>query len=143
MRSRRGIFWYSLGLTLLLLLPMVLTVAFFTDQYQKQQLLRQASAAEDSLRVEPGAQGGFRLLLVVQQDKPAFVLARVDGPQQAVTLCALPGSLLVDAPAGRTRATRWVPRPGSVISSTWAPSSWSTGRSSSMTDSATAGLKMP
>ena len=102
MRSRRGIFWYSLGLTLLLLLPMVLTVAFFTDQYQKQQLLRQASAAEDSLRVEPGAQGVFRLLLVVQQDKPAFVLARVDGPQQAVTLCALPGSLLVDAPAGRT-----------------------------------------
>ena len=93
-----GIFWYSLGLTLLLLLPMVLTVAFFTDQYQKQQLLRQASAAEDSLRVEPGAQGVFRLLLVVQQDKPAFVLARVDGPQQAVTLCALPGSLLVDAP---------------------------------------------
>lgn len=102
MRSRRGIFWYSLGLTLLLLLPMVLTVAFFTDQYQKQQLLRQASAAEDSLRVEPGAQDVFRLLLVVQQDKPAFVLARVDGPQQAVTLCALPGSLLVDAPAGRT-----------------------------------------
>ena len=45
MRSNRGIFWYSLGLTLLLLLPMVLTVAFFTDQYQKQQLLRQASAA--------------------------------------------------------------------------------------------------
>ena len=91
MRSRRGIFWYSLGLTLLLLLPMVLTVAFFTDQYQKQQLLRQASAAEDSLRVEPGAQGVFRLLLVVQQAKPAVVLTRVDGPQQAVTLCALPG----------------------------------------------------
>jgi len=40
MRSKRGIFWYSLGLTLLLLLPMILTVAFFTDQYQKQQLLR-------------------------------------------------------------------------------------------------------
>lgn len=48
MRSNRGIFWYSLGLTLLLLLPMVLTVAFFTDQYQKQQLLRQASAADST-----------------------------------------------------------------------------------------------
>ena len=57
MRSNRGIFWYSLGLTLLLLLPMVLTVAFFTDQYQKQQLLRQASAADSTLRIEPGAQG--------------------------------------------------------------------------------------
>ena len=75
MRSNRGIFWYSLGLTLLLLLPMVLTVAFFTDQYQKQQLLRQASAADSTLHIEP---------------------------QQTVTLCALPGSLRVSAPSGTT-----------------------------------------
>ena len=102
MRSHRGIFWYSLGLTLLLLLPMVLTVAFFADQYQKQQLLRQASAADSTLRIEPGAQGVYRLLLIVQQEEPAFVLARADGPQQAVTLCALPGPLLVNAPAGTT-----------------------------------------
>lgn len=102
MRSHRGIFWYSLGLTLLLLLPMVLTVAFFADQYQKQQLLRQASAADSTLRIEPGAQGVYRLLLIVQQEEPAFVLARTDGPKQTVTLCALPGSLLVNAPAGTT-----------------------------------------
>lgn len=102
MRSHRGIFWYSLGLTLLLLLPMVLTVAFFADQYQKQQLLRQTSAADSTLRIEPGAQGVYRLLLIVQQEEPAFVLARADGPKQAVTLCALPGSLLVNAPAGTT-----------------------------------------
>lgn len=70
MRSNRGIFWYSLGLTLLLLLPMVLTVAFFTDQYQKQQLLRQASAADSTLHIEPGAQGVYTLLLVVQQEEP-------------------------------------------------------------------------
>lgn len=87
MRSNRGIFWYSLGLTLLLLLPMVLTVAFFTDQYQKQQLLRQASAADSTLHIEPGAQGVYTLLLVVQQEEPAFVLA-VRRPQQTVTLCA-------------------------------------------------------
>mgnify|MGYP000447478332 CR=1 FL=1 len=61
MRSHRGIFWYSLGLTLLLLLPMVLTVAFFADQYQKQQLLRQASAADSTLRIEPGAQGVYQI----------------------------------------------------------------------------------
>lgn len=102
MRSKRGIFWYSLGLTLLLLLPMVLTVAFFTDQYQKQLLLRQASAADSTLHIEPGAQDRFALLLVVQQEDPAFVLARVDGPGQTVTLCALPGSLQVSAPAGTT-----------------------------------------
>lgn len=82
MRSNRGIFWYSLGLTLLLLLPMVLTVAFFTDQYQKQQLLRQASAADSTLHIEPGAQGVYTLLLVVQQEEPAFVLARADGPHR-------------------------------------------------------------
>jgi len=102
MRSNHGIFWYSLGLTLLLLLPMVLTVAFFTDQYQKQQLLRQASAADSTLHIEPGAQGVYTLLLVVQQEEPAFVLARADGPQQTVTLCALPGSLRVSAPSGTT-----------------------------------------
>ncbi len=38
---------------------MVLTVAFFTDQYQKQQLLRQASAADSTLHIEPGAQGVY------------------------------------------------------------------------------------
>ena len=102
MRSKRGIFWYSLGLTLLLLLPMILTVAFFTDQYQKQQLLRRASAADSTLRIEPGAQGIFPLLLVIQQEEPAFLLVRADGPQQTLTLCALPGSLRVNAPAGTT-----------------------------------------
>ena len=81
MRSHRGIFWYSLGLTLLLLLPMVLTVAFFADQYQKQQLLRQASAADSTLRIEPGAQGVYRLLLIVQEEEPPFVLARAHGPK--------------------------------------------------------------
>lgn len=114
MRSNRGIFWYSLGLTLLLLLPMVLTVAFFTDQYQKQQLLRQASAADSTLHIELGAQGVYTLLLVVQQEEPAFVLARADGPQQTVTLCALPGSLRVSAPSAqqRWRSVRCLPGPG-------------------------------
>lgn len=102
MRSSRGIFWYSLGLTLLLLLPMVAAVAFFADQHQKQQALRQASASESGLRVEAGARDVWRLLLVVQQEEPAFLLARSDGPDQAVTLCALPGDLLVNAPAGTT-----------------------------------------
>ena len=115
MRSNRGIFWYSLGLTLLLLLPMVLTVAFFTDQYQKQQLLRQASAADSTLHIEPGAQGVYTLLLVVQQEEPAFVLARADGPQQTVTLCALPEVRCASAhlrAQQRWRSVRCLPGPG-------------------------------
>lgn len=102
MRSNRGIFWYSLGLTLLLLLPMVLTVAFFTDQYQKQQLLRQASAADSTLHIEPGAQGVYTLLLVVQQEEPAFVLAVRTARSRRSHSCALPGSLRVSAPSGTT-----------------------------------------
>lgn len=102
MRSKRALFWYSLGLTLLLLLPMVLTIAFFADQYQKQQQLRHAAAAETALPMEPGAQNVFRLLLVVQREPPDFVLVRLDAPSQTVTLCGLPGNLLVNAPAGTT-----------------------------------------
>lgn len=102
MRSKRALFWYSLGLTLLLLLPMVLVVAFLTDQYMKQQQLRQASAAETALPIERGAQDVRTVLLVVQQERPAFLLLRADGAREMLTFCALPDTLLVDAPAGTT-----------------------------------------
>ena len=102
MRSKRALFWYSLGLTLLLLLPMVLVVAFLTDQYMKQQQLRQASAAETALPIERGAQDVRTVLLVVQQERPAFLLLRADGARETLTFCALPDTLLVDAPAGTT-----------------------------------------
>lgn len=102
MRSRPGVFWYSLGLTLLLLLPLIGLTAFFVHQRQEQNVLRQAAAERGGLPVEQGAQDTWRMLLVVQQEDPAFVLARVDGPAQTVTLCALPGNLQVAAPAGTT-----------------------------------------
>lgn len=102
MHTRGGVFWYSLGLTLLLLLPMVGVTAFLVRQRQQQSALRQAAAERGGVAVEQGAQDTWRLLLVVQQEEPAFVLARADGPAQAVTLCALPGDLQVDAPAGTT-----------------------------------------
>lgn len=102
MRSRPGVFWYSLGLTLLLLLPLIGLTAFFVHQRQQQNVLRQAAAERGGLPVEQGAQETWRILLVVQQDDPAFVLARVDGPEQTVTLCGLPGNLQVAAPAGTT-----------------------------------------
>ena len=62
----------------------------------------QAAAERGGLPVEQGAQDSWRMLLVVQQEEPAFVVARVDGPAQTVTLCALPGNLQVAAPAGTT-----------------------------------------
>lgn len=102
MRSRAGVFWYSLGLTLLLLLPLIGLTAFFIHQRQQQNELRQAAAERGGLQIEQGAQDTWRALLVVQQEEPAFVLARIDGPAQTVTLCALPGQLQVNAPAGTT-----------------------------------------
>ena len=44
MRSRTGVFWYSLGLTLLLLLPVIGVTAFFLHQRQQQDEMRQAAA---------------------------------------------------------------------------------------------------
>lgn len=102
MRSRAGFFWHSLWLTLLLLLPLIAVVAFLTRQRQAQQELRQAAAAQSQVQIEPGARGVWRMLLVVQKEEPAFVLVRADGPQRNVTFCALPGELLVNAPAGTT-----------------------------------------
>lgn len=102
MRSRGAVFWYSLGLTLLLLLPMIGVTFFFVNQRQQQEELRQAAAERGGLPIEQGAQDTWRVLLVVQQEEPGFVLARVDGPAQRVTLCALPGTLQVQAPAGTT-----------------------------------------
>lgn len=97
MRSRGAVFWYSLGLTLLLLLPMIGVTFFFVNQRQQQEELRQAAAERGGLPIEQGAQDTWRVLLVVQQEEPGFVLARVDGPAQSVTLCALPGTLQVQA----------------------------------------------
>lgn len=102
MRSRNGIFWHSLFLTLLLLLPIMGAVLFFAGQRQKQDQLRQVAAARGGISIETGAQNTHRLLLVVQQDEPAFLLLRIDAPAQQLTFCALPGDLLVAAPAGQT-----------------------------------------
>lgn len=102
MRSRAGFFWHSLWLTLLLLLPLIAVVAFLARQRQAQQELRQAAASQSQLQIEPGAQSVWRMLLVVQQEEPAFVLVRADGPAHSVTFCALPGQLLVNAPVGTT-----------------------------------------
>lgn len=102
MRSRAGFFWHSLWLTLLLLLPLIAVVAFLARQRQAQQELRQAAASQSQLQIEPGTQSVWRMLLVVQQEEPAFVLVRADGPAHSVTFCALPGQLLVNAPAGTT-----------------------------------------
>lgn len=102
MRSRGTLFWGSLFLTLLLLLPIIGVVQFLSAQRARQERVRQANAAASSVTVESGAQLTATVLVVVQQEDPGFVLVRLDAPAAALTLCPLPGSLQVDAPAGTT-----------------------------------------
>lgn len=102
MHIRKGLFFQSLIMTLLLLVPMLGVVAFFAQQRQQQEQLRNVAAGESGVAVAEGAQNTLRLLLAVQGAQPSFVLLRVDAPEQKLTLCALPSSLLVAAPAGQT-----------------------------------------
>lgn len=102
MHKRRGLFFQSLVLTLLLVIPMMGTVVFFASQRTEQQLLQQAAADQTQLAEPAGARQTHRLLLAVQADTPAFLLLRLDGPEQAALFCALPGNLVLQAPAGTT-----------------------------------------
>lgn len=102
MRSRVGLFFRSLVLTLLLILPMVAAVLFFSAQRARQNQLRQVNAARTGIAVEAGAQTTVRLLLAVQQEVPEFLLLRIDAPARAITLCALPSHTVVQAPGGTT-----------------------------------------
>lgn len=103
MRSRNGLFWRSLLWTLLALVPMCAGVLFFAGQRDRQTRLELAAAASrGQVGVEPGSQTTRRLLLAVQTEEPEFLLLRVDAPARTITLCGVPGQMLVDAPAGQT-----------------------------------------
>ena len=102
MHKRRGLFFQSLVLTLLLVIPMMGTVVFFASQRTEQQMLQQAAADQSRVSEPAGARNSHRLLLAVQAESPAFLLLRLDGPQQAVIFCALPGELVLQAPSGTT-----------------------------------------
>lgn len=103
MRSRKGLFWRSLGFTLLALVPMCAAVLFFAGQRDRMAQLQLAEAAgSGQVGMEAGAQNTHRLLLAVQTEEPEFLLLRIDAPARTVTLCAVPGQTLVDAPEGKT-----------------------------------------
>lgn len=102
MRSGKGLFWQSLFLTLLLLVPMVAAVSFFSAQRSRQQALKQAAAAQSGVQEPAGARTTMRLLLAVQGEEPAFLLCRVDAPARTITFCGVPGNTVVSAPTGET-----------------------------------------
>lgn len=75
----------------------------FADQRQQQAELELAAAAgRGEVGIDAGAQNTHRLLLAVQTEEPEFLILRIDAPARTITLCAVPGQTLVDAPQGRT-----------------------------------------
>ena len=98
MHKRRGLFFQSLLLTLLLILPMAGAVVYLAGQRSERQAA-QAEAGQSTLAEPAGARNTHRLLLAVQGEAPAFLLLRLDGPAQQIRFCALPGE---QAPAGTT-----------------------------------------
>lgn len=101
MHRRRGLFFQSLVITLVLVLPMMGAVAYLAGLRAEQQTAR-VSAAEADLAEPAGAHSTHRLLLAVQAEDPAFLLLRLDGPAQQIRFCALPGQTRIAAPAGTT-----------------------------------------
>lgn len=101
MHKRRGLFFQSLFLTLLIVLPMMGGVVYFAARRGERQAA-EAAAAGTTLAEPAGARSTHRLLLAVQGEEPAFLLLRLDGPAQQVLFCALPGEMQLQAPAGTT-----------------------------------------
>ena len=101
MHKRRGLFFQSLLLTLLIVLPMMGGVVYFAARRGERQAA-EAPAAGTTLAEPAGARSTHRLLLAVQGEEPAFLLLRLDGPAQQALFCALPGEMQLQAPAGTT-----------------------------------------
>lgn len=101
MHKRHGLFFQSLVITLVLVVPMMAAVAYLVGLRGRQQAAR-VSAGETTLAEPAGAHSTHRLLLAVQGDPPAFLLLRLDGPAQTIRFCALPGQMQIAAPAGTT-----------------------------------------
>lgn len=102
MHRRRTLFWQTFFVTLLLVVPMMAGVVYFAARRAQQQTLVQAAADQSGVTQPAGARQTFRLLLAVQGDPPAFLLVRCDGVEQSLVFCALPGEMVLDAPAGQT-----------------------------------------
>ena len=103
MRSRGGLFWQSLFLTLLVLVPLSAGVLYLSGQRQHQAEVELAAAAgRGDVGVDAGATNTHRLLLAIQTETPEFLLLRIDAPARTITFCGVPGTTLVDAPEGQT-----------------------------------------
>ena len=107
MHKRRGLFFQSLFITLILVLPMMAAVAYLAGLRGEQQTAR-VSAEKTALAEPAGAHSTHRLLLAVQGETPAFLLLRLDGPAQQIRFCALVSPrwlIATSAPARPARPT--------------------------------------
>lgn len=99
---RIRLFFSSLALTLLLVLPMAWVAQYLSEQRQIQEEIRQANAAASGVGIEQMPRYDACLLLAVQREEPAFFLLRVNAAASRLTICGLPGAMQLTAPSGTT-----------------------------------------
>ena len=120
MRASGGrIFWASFLLTLAVIGPLLGLFVFWGVQQNRRAV--QTQQAQSGVPIQ--RPGSLSLLLAVAGERPAFVLARLDGASPAFRLVVVPGETVVldgqgqpitlaesYAAAGPARATCWRPR---------------------------------
>lgn len=97
MRSRVGSFFLGFFITSLVLLPLV---GLFLHLSARQEEARLTAESQVSIRVEPGAQNIFTLLLAAAGEKPDLLLLRLDCPANVISLAVIPRQSVLLTPDG-------------------------------------------
>ncbi len=97
-------FWAALGLTLLLMLPLVGGTVLLARRQAAQQI--RAAESQSGVPIQlPKAQDKLTVLVCVASDPAGFVLAYLNADQNWIGLLALPGELAV--PFAEGEASLW------------------------------------
>lgn len=97
MRSKVGSFFLGFFLTSLVLLPLV---GLFLHLSAKQEEARLTAESQVNIRVEPGAQNIFTLLLAAAGETPDLLLLRLDCPANVISLAVVPRQSVLLTPDG-------------------------------------------
>lgn len=103
MRSKVGSFFLGFFITSLVLLPLV---GLFLHLSAKQEEARLTAESQVSIRVEPGAQNIFTLLLAAAGEEPDLLLIRLDCPANVISLAVVPRQSVLLTPDGTATAAQ-------------------------------------
>ena len=93
-------FWISFALTLAVILPLLGCLVLYSGWIDKQQA-RAAQREETGVPIAgPGPEEDITLLVTVAQQKPSFVLLRLNAPGAVLQICPIPGESVLRSPGG-------------------------------------------